>query len=201
MFLTFNIHNSMGKFQWNSKVIQTLHDVTLKAAGIRHQFRNHLNLGALQSHTTSHDQTNIAGTQDYNLTTRHVALDVNQSLCCTSRENTSRSVTRNIQGTTRSLTTTHGKDNSASLNLEETILAVHSCNHLILGNIHDHCVQLIFNAKFQHLVNKTTSIFRASQFFLKSMKTKSIVDALIKDTAKFRVSLQNQNIIAASLLR
>ena len=50
-------------------------------------------------------------------------------------KDTCRTVTRNIQSTARTFTTSHTKNNSLSLNLIKAIFSVHTCNHFITGII------------------------------------------------------------------
>ena len=56
---------------------------SFQSAGIRHQFCNYFNLCAFQCHSSCHDKTNISGTKDHNFSSRHIAFNIYQSLCCT----------------------------------------------------------------------------------------------------------------------
>ena len=197
----FDVHNGMAQLQRNIIIIQTLYDISLQSSGIRHQLCNNLNLCAFKCHSSRHDQSDVAGTKDHDLPPRHIAFDIDQSLCRTCRENTCRTIARNIKCTSGTLTASHCQNNCLCLNLEKTFLPVHCGDNLLWADIHNHCIQLVFNIQFFRLINKTSCIFRSGQFFLKCMESESVVDTLIQDSAKFFVSFQDQNTVHSAFLR
>ena len=81
-FFSFYVNHCMAKLQRDSKVIQALHDISLQASGIWHQFCHCLNLCTFQRHTSSHDQSDITRSQDHYFFSRHKSFHVYKALCC-----------------------------------------------------------------------------------------------------------------------
>ena len=164
-----DLDNGMAQLQGNVKVIQTLLNVTSQTAGIGHQFANSMNLCTFQSHTASHDQTDITGTQNDNFFTGHITHLVYILLCSTGTKDTGRTAARNIQRTFGTLTTAHGQNDSLGFDLENTIFFVGGGDHFIVGNIQYHGTQFKGNAQFSHLGFILPGILRTGQFFTKFM--------------------------------
>ena len=189
----FDVYYCMGQLQRNAEVIQTLYDISLQTAGIRHQLGNDLDLGAFQSHTSCHDQSDITGTQDHDFTSGHIAFDVNQTLGGTCGINARGTIAGDVQGAAGTLSAAHGQDHGAGLDLEHAVRPVHGGDYLIMGDIHDHGVQLVFNAQIQDLVNETGRVFGTGQLLFEGVQAETVMDTLVQDAAKFIVTLQNQD--------
>ena len=193
--LSFDVYHCVTQLQRNTIIIQTLHDITFQTAGIWHQLCYHLNLGTLQRHTSRHDQSDISGTQDHNLFTRHSSFHIDVSLCSSCGINTRRTITRNIQCTSGTLSASHCQNHCFCLNLEQTLFFIHYSNNFIPGHIHNNRMKQIRNLHFLYLFNISSGILRSGQFFLKCMQSKSVMYALIQNTTKFIISLYDQDIL------
>ncbi len=197
MLLSLYVHHGMGKLQRDSEIVQTLDNVALQTTRIRHQLRNDLHLRAFQRHPPCHDQSDVTGSQNDNLASRHIALDVHQALCGSRRENSRGPISRNIQGASRSLPASHRKDDGSRLNLKNSFLPVHRGHHAVLRNVHDHRAQPVLDSEFPDLVNESSRVLRTRQLLLKSPEAEAVVDALIQNAAEFCIPLQNQNVLYA----
>ena len=51
------------------------------------------------------------------------------------------------------------------------------------------------------LIDEALGIFRAGQLLLKGMEAEAVVDALVEDAAELRIALQNQDVLAARVVR
>ena len=184
----------MRKLQRNVKVVKALLDVTGKTAGIGHQLANGVNLGTLQRHTACHDQTDVSGTKNDYVFAGEIALHVNVLLRGARTENTRGTVACKRQRTGRSLTASHGKDHSLSLDLENAFFGIGGGDHLFGGDVQHHGVEHIGDLLFKHLCFITPCVFGAGQLLAKAMQTKAVVDTLTQNTAKGGIALQDQNI-------
>ena len=70
----------MAQLQRDAEILQTLDDVSLKAAGIGHQFCNDLHLCTFKRHAAGHDQADVSGAEDDDFLTWHKAFHVDQAL-------------------------------------------------------------------------------------------------------------------------
>ena len=159
----------MTQFQGDIIIIQTLDDITLQSSGIWHQLCHNLNLCTLQRHASCHNQTDIAGAEDYYLLSRHPAFHIHISLGGSRGIHARRTVTRNIKRPSGTLPTAHSKDNCLCLNLEHPLLLIHYSNYFILRNIYNNGMEHVRDFKLLHLLNISSRIFRPRQFLLKGM--------------------------------
>ena len=74
----------MGKQQWNVKILQALDDISQTAGKSERDFRT------FEGHSTRHNQTDIAGAEDYFLFTRKKAFHIDETLGCTGGVNACR---------------------------------------------------------------------------------------------------------------
>ena len=199
-FFSFYVNHCMTQLQRDPKVIQALHDISLQASGIWHQLCHSLNLCPFQRHTSGHDQSDITGSQDHYFFPRHKSFHVYKALCCSCRINACRTISRNVQRTSRSLSAAHGKDHSLRLDLIHSLLTAHGSDHLILTDIHDHSVQPVLDLLLFYHPDKACCILRSCQLLLKCMKAKSIMDTLIQDPAQFLVTFQDQDALSSLFL-
>ena len=190
----------MAKLQRDPEIIQALHDISLQTSGIWHQLCHSLNLRTFQSHTSGHDQPDITGSQDHYLFSRHKAFHVYKTLCCSCRINACRTISRNVQCASRSLSASHCKDHSFCLDLIHSLLTAHCSDHLILTDIHDHGIQPVLDLLFFYHPDKARRIFRSCQLLLKCMKAKSIMDTLIQDPTQLLVTFQDQDALSSLFL-
>ena len=180
--------------------VQALYDVSLQAAGVRQKLCHNLNLGALEGHTSRHDKSDIAGTEDDDLTAGHVALHVHQSLRRSCGEDACRTVARDIQGASRTLSAAHAEDDGSRLDLEHAVFLVHRGDDTVRGNIHNHGVELVLNAQVIYFFFKSPGILRSGQLLLEGVKAETIVNALVQNAAQLMVTLEDQNVVLSRFL-
>ena len=87
---SLNIDDCMGKQQRNVKILQALDDISLQTAGIGHQLGNGFDFRTFEGHSARHNQTDIAGAEDYYLFTRKKAFHIDETLGCTGGVNACR---------------------------------------------------------------------------------------------------------------
>ena len=78
--LALDVDDGVAQLQGDAVVIQALDDVPLQAAGIGHQLRHALDLGALQGHAAGHNQADVAAAQNDHLSARQIAFQVDKAL-------------------------------------------------------------------------------------------------------------------------
>ena len=200
-FLTLDIHDGMAQLQRNPIVVEALHDVSLESAGIRHELRHDLDLRTLEGHPSRHDEANVSGSEDHHLPSRHEALHVNETLRRTCREDTGRTITRNVECASRPLTAAHRQYDGLRLDLEEPLLTIHRRHHLRRTDIHDHGVQLILDVQRPRLVDEASCVLRSGQLLLKGMQSEAVMDTLVQNTAQFLISLEDEDTVHAAFLR
>ncbi len=199
----------MREFQRNAEIIEALDNVPLESAGIGHQLGDNLNLRAFQRHAARHDESDIAGTEDDNLSSRHFALDIDEALCCAGCVDAGRTVTGNIQGSSRALPASHCKDHRIRLDGEESIGLVHGGDNLLRillpsrfprgfpvfgADIDDDRREQAGNMTLFHLVLETLRVFGAGQFLAECVQSETVVNALIEDAAENIVPLDDEDI-------
>ena len=178
-------------------------NVTLQAAGIGHDFSYGLYLSSLQGQPARHDKADISGTEDYNFPSRKISLQIDKTLRRARREYTCRAVSRNIQCTAGTLPAAHCKDDCLRSYLKESVFGVYSGHFFdrerfagMKGrNINYHCIEHIFDPAVHGLGDKAGGIFRTCKFFAESVQAKSVVNALVQNSAQFPVALQNENTV------
>ena len=183
----------MTEFQRDSEVIQTLHDIPFKPAGVRHQLCYHFYFCTFQCHTPGHDKSDIPGAKDDNFSSRKIPFYIYKSLCRPRRINSRRTIPRNIQCSPGTFPAAHCQNHRFCLNQKHAFLTVHRCDNFFPADVYDHGIQFVFYILFSDLTNKTVGIFRSGQFFSKGMKPKTIMNALVQNSSQFFVPLQNQS--------
>ena len=200
-FLSVDIHHGSTELQGNAEIIQTLHDISLQAAGIGHQLRNHLDLRPFQGHTPGHDKADVTGAQDDNFLSRHKSVHIDKALGRPSGINARRTVARDIQRPSRPFPAAHGEDDGFGSKRHQAVLPVHRRHcffRSVIGSrrdIQNHGVQLAGNSQFLYLSNKTGCIFRPRQLLLKGMEAEAVVDTLVQNAAQLVIPFQNQDFI------
>ena len=115
---TMDSNDGVGEVQRNIIVVQTLNDITGKTVGEGADFQASLNLAAFQAHTASHNQADVAAAEDNDFVTRQIAFHINHTLSSAGSENASRTLARNTDSATGTLTAAHGQDNSFAFQLQ-----------------------------------------------------------------------------------
>ena len=108
---SLDVRHGMRKIERNAEVIQTLNNVSCKSAAERHYFHAGQNLGSLKGHTSRHDESDISGSQDDYALAGHISVNVHVSLGSAGCQNSRRSHTRGIDGSSGPLAASHGEDN------------------------------------------------------------------------------------------
>ena len=127
-FLAVNVDDGVAQLQGNAEILKALDNISLQAAGIRHQLRNHLYLCTLQSHAACHDQANVAGAQDDDLPARHKALHVDQTLCGPGRVDSGGTVAGDIQRASGTFSAAHGENDGFCTKDSQAVCPVHGGN-------------------------------------------------------------------------
>ena len=145
-FLSVDIHHSSTELQGNAEIIQTLHDISLQAAGIGHQLRNHLDLRPFQGHTPGHDKADVTGTQDDEFLSRHKSVHIDKALGRSGGINARRTVARDIQRPSRPFPAAHGEDDGFGSERHQAVLPVHRVKARISVLTEKLCIPVGFHA-------------------------------------------------------
>ena len=161
---TVNEGDGVGQLQRNIEVVEALDDVTGQAVGVRHDFSHTFDVRAFEGHTAGHDQSDIAGAEDNDFFTGHVAFHVDETLCGPGSEDAGRSESRNADGAGGSFAAAHGQDNSLSFKCHIAVFFVNGVNDLRIVvfsfEVEDHCVQFVRNLQIHGHINVTACVFR-----------------------------------------
>ena len=125
--------------QWDSEVIQTVFDVTVKSICIWHQFVYTDNLNAFKCQSSCHNKTNISGTKDDNSASRFEVFKVYITLCQSCGKYPCRTGSWNTNLSSCSLTASHSKDNRTCLKNKHSVFT-HSNDMFIFCHIKYHCI-------------------------------------------------------------
>ena len=142
---SLDVNNRMAQLKRYAEIIQTLHNVSLKPAGVRHQLRHELYLCTLEGHPARHNQSDVTGAENDNLSAGHSSFHIYIALRRARRINSRRTIAGNIQRSSGTLTAPHGKNDRLRLDHIQSFLAVHDRHKLCaifrhLCQINDHSV-------------------------------------------------------------
>ena len=188
----------MGQVQRDVEIVQALDDVAGQAAGIGHDLHAGQDLGAFQCHAAGHDQADVAAAQDQDTLAHHVAFHVDIALGGACGVHTGGAGARRADGTAGALTAAHAQNDALGLNDLVALGLGDAVHFLIRGHFQHHGVQLDLNAGVLQHINKASGILGAGELLAKAVQTKTVVDALVQDTAQLLVALKNQNITQAA---
>ena len=143
-----NGRNGMGQIQRNIIVIQALYHITGQAVREGADFQDSLDFTAFQGHTAGHDEANIATTEDDNFLTRQITFHVDHALSRTSREDASRTIARDTDGTACTFAATHREDNRLALYFHQSVSRADSGDRLVRVDAEDHGIDEDFDFWF-----------------------------------------------------
>ena len=202
--LADDVDDSVAELQRNVKVVQALDDISLQAAGIRHQFRDYLDLRAFERHAARHDQSDVAGAEDHDFAAGHSALQIHEALRRARGVDARRAVSGDVQRSSRPLAAAHREDDCLRADLQDAVSAVHRGDDLVpvrlRRDIEDHRSKKIRDLQLFHLLNEPGRVLRAGQFFLEGVKAEPVVDALVQDPAQGFRALKNQDVLLPALI-
>ena len=190
----------MRQAQRNAEIVQTLHDIALEAARIRHDLEHHLDFCAFQRHAARHDESDITRAQNNDFFARHIALDVDKALRRAGGVDARRTGAADADCTAAALTATHCKHNRARLNGQNAVLAVDCGDDAILRDAQHHGITLVLDTQLVDLCMEACGILRAGQLLAEDVQTEASMDALLQDTADIAVAFQNEDVVTAIFL-
>lgn len=182
----------MRKFKRNIKVIQTLYDIAVKTAGIRHKLHHSLNRRALKCHAASHNKAYISAAENNDLAAGHIALHVDKLLSRAGGKNPRAAAARNIDCSPGTLSAAASQNNRTGVDVHKSVGFVYRRYALIRAETYYGRGKLIFDAARLNLANKSCRIFRPGKLFLKGMQTETVVNTLIEYSAEIRFALENK---------
>ncbi len=182
-FTAFNVDDRVAQVQGNIKVIQTLNNITVQAGRIGHQFNASKHLGTLQGHAASHDQANVAAAQNHHPLAGHVAFQIDEFLCSAGTVNACAAGARRTQSAPGTFPAAHGQHDGLGMNQLHTMLCADAGHHMIRLHGQHRGITLNVNVQLTSPIHIPLGVFRAGQFFLKAVETKTVVNALAQNTA------------------
>ena len=196
-FTAENVHHGRGEVQGNIEILQTLHDVALEPAGIRHDLRHGVDVCALERHAPRHNQADVAGAEDHNLAPGHQPFHVDEPLRRARRVDARRAVAGDVQRPARPLAAAHREDDRLRADLLQPALAPRHGQHTLRRDIEHHRVQPVWDLQRLHLLDEAVGIFRAGQLLPERVQAEARVNALVQDAAELTVALEDQDILHA----
>lgn len=184
----------------NIIVAQTLHYITVKTGRIGHKFDARVYVAALESHTASHDKTDVAAAQNYHFVTRLQAFHVHQTLSRTGGIDTRAARSGNVDGSSRTFAATACENNRLCLDCNHALFGVDERNHLVLAYVYNRSVYKALYISLFNLIDETLSVFGTGEFFLESVQSETVVNALIEYSAQSRLALQDHHIAHAGVV-
>ena len=174
-----HLDNRVRQAQRNAEIVQTLHDIALEAARIRHDLEHHLDFCAFQRHAARHDESDITRAQNNDFFARHIALDIDKALRRAGGVDARRTGAADADCTAAALTATHCKHNRARLNGQNAVLAVDCGDDAILRDAQHHGITLVLDTQLVDLCMEACGILRAGQLLAEDVQTEACVDALL----------------------
>ena len=189
-----NINNCVRKIKRNIKIVEALNNISLQAAGIRHKLNARKHLCAFKCHTPCHNKADVAGAENNNSFTNHMAFDINISLSRTCGKNTCRASAGNGDCAPCALTAAHCKNNGFCRKHKIAFLRINAMNFLALRDFKHHSIGHNLNCGVAEHFNEFACIFGACELLFKIVQAKAVVNALIKYAAEFFVSFNDKYI-------
>ena len=109
--LAVNFCDSVGEFERNAEIVETLDNVSSQTARIRHNLTYAFDFRAFKGHSASHNKSDVARAENYYLFAGHEAFDVDVSLSASGSVNTRGTSSGNVQRTACPLTASHSEYN------------------------------------------------------------------------------------------
>ena len=191
----------MAQLQGYAVIVETLHDVPHEPARIRHQLGNDPDFGALKGHPASHNEPDVAGAQYHRLFADHIALNVHESLCRSGSVYPRRTVPRDSESASRSLAAAHGEHYRSGLYRDRALFAVY-VRYLTFGRyIRHYGAHFDGDVPLANLIYEPLSVFRTRKLLFERVQTKTVVYALVEDTAEDAVSFKYEQVVNACLFR
>ena len=173
------------------EVVEALDDVSYEAAGVGHEFGDAEYFCAFQGHASGHDEADVAAAQDDDAFSGHEAVYVDEALSRTGRIDACGPEARDVEGAARPFAAAHRENDGFRVNEENAVIAVHGGDGAVDVDVHDHRVELVFDAAFEDLFNKARGVFGAGQRFFERVQAKAVVNSLIEDAAQFEVAFED----------
>ena len=153
------------------------------------------------THTTCHDQSDVARSENHDLTSRHLTFHVYEPLGSTGRVDACGSIARNGERAARTLATTHRKYDCPGLHAIDPSLLTHGMDHKVRRDVDYHGPQAELNAHFMCTVLIARRILGTRELLLERVQPEAVVDALVEDAPEPVVSLNHEHALAAALAR
>ena len=126
-----DVHHGGGQIQGDVKILQTLHDVALEAAGVGENFRHGVNLRSLQGHAAGHNEANVAAAQNDHIFPGHKALHIHKPLGGSGGVDARRAVAGDVQGAPGPFPAAHSQDHSLCPDLGQSCLRAGDGEHTL----------------------------------------------------------------------
>ena len=183
----------MAEIKRNAIVVKALCNVTFKTVGIGHKFNDCFNFGAFKGHSSCHDKADVAGAEDENFFTAHIAVHVDIFLGGAGSENSGRSFAGNCDCAAGSFAAAHCENDRACVYFHIAFSGADCINGFFGGDSENHGVGFNFDSGSFKTVDESLCVFRAGKLFFENVKTETGMDALVKNSAKLFVTLDDKN--------
>ena len=171
-----------------------MYDISGQTIGEGTNFQDSFHFASFETHTASHNQTNITAAENNYLFAWQETFHVNHTLSSAGSKDTCRTFTRNANSTAGTFPAAHSQNNCFTLNLQKTFFRADSNNSFILKNFQNHGINqsFYFRLIFDQLYT-AIRIARSGQFFFEVMEAEAIMNTLLQNTAQFTVTFDDQN--------
>ena len=180
--------------------MQALHDVPVQTRGIRHQLDAGEHLRALERHTPRHDEADVAGAENDDALSGHVALDVHVALRRTGCENAGAACAGDGDRAACALPAAHRQHDGLRGDLLIAVCGVDAADVLFRRHIQHHRVGQDTDGGAAEHTDEPSRVFRAGQLLLEVVQAEAVVDALVQNAAQLTVALKDQNVVQTRVI-
>ena len=180
--------------------MQALHDVAVQPRGIRHQLDAGQHLRALERHAPRHNQANVAGAENDDALSDHIALNVHIPLRRSRRKNAGAACAGDRDRAARAFAAAHRQHDGLRSDLLIAVYGVDAADMLLRCHIQYHRVGQNGHGGLAEHFNEPSGVLRPGQLLFEVMQAKAVVDALVQNAAQLPVALQDQNITQARVI-
>ena len=150
--------------------------------------------------SSRHDEADVAGAENDDALSDHIALNVHIPLRRARRKNAGAACAGNRDRAARAFPAAHRQHDGLRSDLLIAVCGVDAADVLFRRHIQHHRVGQNGHGGLAEHFKEPPSVLRPGQLLLKVMQAKAVVDALVQNAAQLAVALQDQNIAQARVI-
>ena len=195
-----NLRHGMPQEQRDIVILQALIHIAGQTARPGQYLIDTPDMCPLQGQTARHNHADITRTKNDRLAPRHTVVQIDISLCCSRREYTARTLTRNSQCPPRTLTAAHRKNDRSCLPAMQSVRCCRS-DDAIRRQLQYHRADTIWNTELLGLSYEVLRILRPAQTLSEACQPKTVMNTLTQNAAQCFFPFQEQDVPDARLVK